>query len=1635
MASSKPLGGPTGKLRGVPNNLKVQNGLPPHAQSSALSPHMTHGPPGCFDPMTGPPPPIFVGHVGKTAAMAELCSTNTPYAYEVFLGGSYLLAGIHIVPNQISTPVQGLGFSFEGKTKPELHIAPFLLKIFGRNLDTNDLILVQESQIQGGVQWLPVLDAVSMRIAVDYLVFAGTFDTLSVIVHGSPLEKSVLSEAARGSLDTEPIRKLLGDAEADDSGEEDGPGGVVNAEVEVVNQKRVNTMLQYTFQRLETAEKTIQNILGSLGAPSEVARSSLQSCCISRSGLVSLASASALVGKIFSLDFSAYAASKSDGQVGLLKELDDGFSACWASVSPQAGKDSSSYATFESSLDQEAAALAATFLQQGLQLILTTLLTESAGSSKVVSKDRESLVSAMLLCCNACLVNEIFAGPFLACGGPAVLVDLTMLLTRDSTKGVSALLTKALRCLKAALLHEVLASAFLQLRPNGGATAYQQLLMYYKTLRIANVPPQVEHLLEDILNWSAHADALITLRQRCQLALNDIPVIAEAAALQFSHYNLHAAQAAEADEEADSALAGRDDRVDVACSKLDGLLGDLLESLDECASATKECARAAVSPGTIHGSRLPENVKGEETLFPAALLALRHGCGFVASLSVVAAVARSASELAAGVDWRAGGRTACLLSRVTALRKALFHTLLGVLRGEHADLLFALAHAESRLLAQFLCARDSVHAAIVSPAVMKGGGFVEYSERAFSSVGRVVEISLAVTALVNMALSNSERLLRSPQAGEEQASPSHQELRALQDCFRQLAQLAEDRIGMCVVGESVAAHLVPVLLAAVRSDSPVAGIGEAAARLGADASLLLRMCAEQASHPPVARRLRDRAAGAASALQAVATGSLFDMQSKAMKDNLFSALALVAFTAPSPDDDPYASAVAQFNLQVLNNGSAVNSTDLRRLLVAVNIMGVEAAPALVSRLAPLAELLAGALAFFSAPAQLARAGAELLLAMELRRADGVSAARERTNVELLSELLVSCLQGLASALAAGPPSELPAELLLQTVLGAHARILAAGAAAGTARYSELGGLDSLAHRATILVAQMAALGVTLPTVARRGMAAAALLPSLVLSRAIVAARPSEMAVLGKCSATFAVIGDSGDDLAEDPLGSLLVSSANGPAAASDVCALILAGQASAQLLARRCSRALIAAAASAASSAAFSENLLSAWCLGFTRRATHLLLLERRGAEDPLIEELKLETSAVLRLLVDVEQLLSSPHSSLALLETGLLLPLLTCLHSKDKDVVILALQAMVATHRGLACMVTTLDKSSAVADPRSLRGRLLVCTEGLMDGVVSLLPAAISKFQDKDSISLWMQAVQVLQLLPLKHLKLFLEALSPTVGIEVLGVKIWQAFEDSFQGLIEITDVLKAAAGEQSYEALLGEDRGQRVLAQAHRQIASASAALKAVTEVAINAFCQGYITSPTLSKVIRYHLTDPKKAAHRFQRSYTMWSTQILDDRFRSMLRLGVYLDAAAAGGGDDEPLYAASFEATHAIVMTSLKHLVDLLGRATRLAQSREERVVQQVPLYSIGDASKGFLELASPVGAGALREWLQATEGDGAQQEQHDLLHGLLRGPVLAGLYGSADGALKGLRCLAHRAARKREGETPSKRPKA
>ena len=362
-----------------------------------------------------------------------------------------------------------------------------------------------------------------------------------------------------------------------------------------------------------------------------------------------------------------------------------------------------------------------------------------------------------------------------------------------------------------------------------------------------------------------------------------------------------------------------------------------------------------------------------------------------------------------------------------------------------------------------------------------------------------------------------------------------------------------------------------------------------------------------------------------------------------------------------------------------------------------------------------------------------------------------------------------------------------------------------------------------------------------------------------------------------------------------------------------------------------------------------------------------LQLLCSSSASDSDEEDVML----IYRMLIFIEVLCLEDTCCLALCNCGVLTPIFHGLRAKKDGIILVSLQCATTIHKTLTRIVSQLPEQGSL-DMATYISHLI---ESMARVVVTLLPVILKEFKELPSPNLIEQCVICLQILHPHHVKSFLDRLALVgegLSFEFISVKLWLAFEDSFQSLYEASDVCKlvnaAAVKGDSIPAHLTAEDISKILSDSHANFMCAANALKAICGLVILAYTENWIPLSTLAKAMRSSLADPKKVVIRFQRVYTMWATSgVLNTHTspnQNRSRGESSTRVMERFHGDVRDFRGKrTFESRHALSSTALRALVDDLTKMSRFMLAKEERYGNDGTVVC-GPDSDIYLDFSAP-----------------------------------------------------------------------
>lgn len=350
--------------------------------------------------------------------------------------------------------------------------------------------------------------------------------------------------------------------------------------------------------------------------------------------------------------------------------------------------------------------------------------------------------------------------------------------------------------------------------------------------------------------------------------------------------------------------------------------------------------------------------------------------------------------------------------------------------------------------------------------------------------------------------------------------------------------------------------------------------------------------------------------------------------------------------------------------------------------------------------------------------------------------------------------------------------------------------------------------------------------------------------------------------------------------------------------------------------------------------------------------------------------------ATIARILVTIDGLCNRGHVCVSLIENGVLYAIFGLMQSQDKDLVLLSLQVLSSLFRGVGSCIQKLDNilthdtttslsSSVSSMVEAIKDALLLVYSGIIDSIIIFLPNVINRFSDTTgtaaaggiSISIWLQSAILMGMLPMKQLLMFIAALPQSVRIEAIAIKIWQAFDDAFQGLIEATETYKGLKDDATIDKVtanyfLEGCKGESVLREAHMQLAITTTALRAIIDATINAFEFGGISIMSLKAALRATMADPKKVGQRIFMTYSNWAmteaetTVALLSHGLHRTSSSIMLPHARLPTSTVDISECDSYASRHALINQSLLSLQFTLLKASKYVNNKQRPTAKKI-----------------------------------------------------------------------------------------
>jgi len=1490
-------------------------------------------------------PIIFAGHVGLSeedaAAQEDLAQDGRVFEIN-FNQQAHFLEGIHIVPKDISPP---LGFEFQGQTAPDMTSRPFTLEMYVRDID-QPLVLKKvlgPVVVSGGVHWMPI---VQPPMAVDYVAIKGDFERLSLIIHGGPILPGKLSESATAVMENGmpiPPGFVSSEVEASDDAEydsdEDGSPGVQGSGDRMVRLAAVLPPKVYDALNFPT------NSINESQRKWEPPKAGGIDFCRRLPLRASIESVTALVESIFSVgDLGVLRTQPVQKQIEKLESISINLLSAAASGAATSSENPDC-PLLSASLGDDAASVLVGISIKYLSFILSSNISNSSVS------DFLSLSKAVLDLARAVSHNDFTAIFFHAQGGVSTLAKVVGL----EPPLPSSLHQLAIEALESSIKNTI----HLTDDATTISAAHKALL---GALRVMKRPSVAIKPCVSALNWCAFVQSTRSLGQLSERSVSLLEGLSQTVAMHLSIASSSGTATAGTDSSSNNIRQ---------LSQCGQQLADLHAEFKEGIGAFQGSLVAVVTDST-------QQDNGEDSA--AILRAQLHGANIVSVLVALAALARALEEQAALDDWASpqARDLNSLANGCYGLLESTVRLLFTLVEGAVA--LFGERPRESQLFFEFLAADEHLLASQPLEELLD-----EHASYTPGSLGWLANLSCHASVIAQQLATlpdpqNSQAL---SDLCELASFPSGASVVAQVTCQFCLPQILE--LLSTTADDQFAGKVLDVLEVCLLSDVPLvlrkmikswprissqltaliasnrAALVERASQTlaqmecgkGLTTSLeLLTMCRKdvvsavgtttttsmtttaaltalevplrvisQASseaefaaiallHNEDAGKLFEGALELMRTATALARGSLDANSTEGYEDSFFVEFQRSDDNSSSPDVSVQGRidrvrVLTRTILTCLNfvrntlsllhahNKKALSSEELFSTLLEANslahsFLGGQKTGFLGSSARRISATVESILSLYCPPSSWSHSChlVPFLVGKLLH-----SPRLMLSNIALLTALL-------PDGRRSGDDKSLRIDDLSHT-WGCSAQNLArriqsasflseqnAAVSSDRSMQDEEVWHDFLTRR-PLFTSAGGGRSFILPFSLGRGDVKATSPTDASLERSVDPLRLVKQAVLeGRCDLE-ALLG----------------------------CAVLSTSREIHTKVLELCHRCMSVSADLSTSLACVLIDLLN---------NTALLHLHAPSSVD--FESM----SALCRSLLVVHDLCCLDTPCVVLVAEGLLLPLFAALHSTHQQVVILALQALASCYRVLSrvaaqsqslsssVMIDSSDDDAAAA----IKEGATLTLQAVAEGLLALLPSITSRFQTSSMVIA--QTIFCVNQLPLRYVKGFVDALSATNDFEVVSVKLWLFFEDTFQAFTSLVEAAKSLSSDDVQETL-GEDHGVEAIAAAHAQLAASASALSYATELVVLAYAKNWIPLTTMNRAMRSAITEPRKIALRYQRAYTMWST----DRKQS------YSPGPSGESSNEFPLPPlhidtqldrTDFDARHALVAASLRHIVE-------------------------------------------------------------------------------------------------------------
>ncbi len=1590
---------------------------------------------------------------------------KTPHSsvYEVLLGNPYLIEGVHIVPNGIGVPI-GSGVTFEGQTYPTLDDRSFTFDLFGRNLDTNEIKLILSINVEGGVQWAP-LASPQNGWAIDYIVFSGNFDTVSIIIHGMILESHALTEVARDYFfQGPPFFPDAGTHEFDDEDITDSPI-IINDEQQKLSKQKDKDHLRRYNATLAIPVNTLHDKLTGIAAayadgtevitkPTTLLKKSLLKSYIYSDFHASNDKIASLVGTVYSIDVDKILGASDVYEVikavtNLGKEIDS----CYQSSLNSSVNDA--YEPYGETIGDETAVIIAT-----LMFNLNTKYLKGNHEYNSV----ESMVDmfhALISTTSLVVVNEITCLQYHSLGGVSILLDLVT----KSPSLPESMLNEVIKCLNHAVIHPNIAielftipSTIVMVPPKVATaddddedidiwsgdeeeddvakhtlTQYEALVSVYSSLSSSSI---VLPAYNQLLNYLNLPDACHSLHQHAVAATTkDLPQLIEFVNLLITIYNesgkkINTTTAVVSEDvipDVEIETVDDNDKIISTCTTI-AAAADVIIAMLQSVLTVIYMDRSSVTPHT------------DDRNYLYTIYSVFKSHNFFSSILVFTNYMKLLHEAVVLLDWKKGYQMDILASKVSSLKGLLSSLVIRTMKlGDAGELLLdahVIIHLWSTLCKAGVKVDDDFIGDLDNVLLCSSLNDILTTcddKIALYPLGWATWFIVYILAQIEIIVKESDKIKN---AASNNHSVDMQALSVALECIRDASHCP---LGQSVVCRLLSKYCIENIAFLAAYDTPLGSQASTGLNLVPGAMtescsyfmmlLLSNMDAELNADVNIKSKL----SVISTACNNIRNSNLYHMYSDATREHISTMSNFLhnTFSFEQQQNDhmvvtetksSYDGSVLSVDkiLEILEvqftkvvsveSVTALGSVNILFSLLSaeVNSCNPDELEGLVTHLNTFTSRICTYYRLVTPYLHSDDVEVALNALYEKNKAYNIpveafkyaqyfknsfNKSVERPTSEVIirsTKIYLSCIVTLLELL----------DLVLRKLHQNQYRFF---------YYPVINGVFELQCLSNTICASTRA--GTIGILVRKINSACTAIYKQYIPAASTATHSDNLHLVNYIcrravqmpmylSTTVSVLLDlmptkssssNHDDAWENYLWSA-DSSENtvttglsisecvlqcdqtsihhplGTAKNNVMHVIILSLHSSCKLF----HKSVVLLCRKLVACGARSAKVVSATlCSLLTTYSTNVLHndVTNEGANQSY-------NTTIARILVTIDGLCNRGHVCVSLIENGVLYAIFGFMQSQDKDLVLLSLQVLSSLFRGVGSCIQKLDNilthnttaslsSNYSSKVEAIKDALLLVYSGIIDSIIIFLPNVINRFSDTTgtaaaggiSISIWLQSAILMGMLPMKQLLMFIAALPQSVRIEAIAIKIWQAFDDAFQGLIEATETYKGVKDDVTIDKVtanyfLEGCKGESLLREAHMQLAITTTALRAIIDATINAFEFGGISIMSLKAALRATMADPKKVGQRIFMTYSNWAmteaetTVALLSHGLHRTSSSIMLPYARLPTSTVDISEGDSYASRHALINQSLLSLQFTLLKASKYVNNKQRPTAKKI-----------------------------------------------------------------------------------------